>query len=162
MSQFDFYQIPTVGVDEPDLVAARTDVSIPIRRAVDEKICNFGALNVGARKSSDYTKTELTWKNKDELSDWKNITTFWQEAERNENPYVLGSTIKRVRDDQFFRMTMSNNRGLQLNQPKWDVSDTNLVDAANMTAGKNWPSEGWRSYGGKYDHTPYVGGGTVH
>jgi len=69
MSQFDFYQIPTVGVDEPDLVAARTDVSIPIRRAVDEKICNFGALNVGARKSSDYTKTELTWKNKDELSD---------------------------------------------------------------------------------------------
>ena len=162
MSQFDFYQIPTVGVDEPDLVAARTDVAVPIRRAVDEKICNFGALNVGGRSAADYTKTELTWKTKDELADWKNITNFWQEAERNENPYVLGSTIKRTRDDQFFRMSMSNNRGLQLEQPKWDVSDTNLVDAANMIAGKSWPSEGWRSFGGKYDFTPYVGGGSVH
>lgn len=162
MSQFDFYQIPAVGVDEPELDTARSVTNIPIRRAVSEKVSNFGSLAVGNRMSSDYTRTDLTLKTKDELADWKRITDFDQDAERNEKPYVLGSTVKRVRDDQFFRMTMSNNRGLQLDQPKKDVSDTDVVSASGMVAGKNWPTEGWRSFGGKFDFVPYVGGGSIH
>jgi hypothetical protein len=32
-----------------------------------------------------------------------------------------------------------------------------LVDAAGMNAYKNYPTEGWRSFGGKYDFLPYTG-----
>jgi hypothetical protein len=157
MSEFNFYQIDHTGVNEPDRDDyARTDVAVPIRRAADMKISNFGAKNVGASMSSDYTRTVLYFQSKDELSDWNFITGVEQEANRDENPYVLGSTIKRVRDDQFFRMGMSNDRGTEIDEPGFDVMDTNLVDASSMVSGKNWPSEGYRSFGGKYDFSyPY-------
>lgn len=160
MSEYNFYQIDQVGVDQPDLDAnTRTDGSVVIRRAADMKISNFGAGNVGSRMSSDYTRTVLTFQSKDELAEWNTITGFDQDANEFENPYVLGSTVKKVRDDQFFRMGMSNDRGAQIDAPKFDIMDTNLVDAAGMVAGKNWPSEGQRSFGGKYDFEPYTGGG---
>jgi hypothetical protein len=48
-------------------------------------------------------------------------------------------------------MGMTDNRGNSVDLPAHDVSDKDLVDPSGMVAGKNWPSEGWRSYGGKYD-----------
>jgi len=160
---FDFFQIPHTGVDEPDRVAARTDVNTTIRRALDMKISNFGAMNVGARMSSDYTRTVLYFANKDNSSDVNLIRPEWQYAERNENPLVWGQTLKYVRDDQFSRLIMSTIAGAQVDPPKFDVMDAKertaagIIAAANATL-KNWPSEGWRSYGGKYDGTaPYMG-----
>lgn len=169
MSEYDFYQIDATGVDEPDRVAARTDVNVPIRRALDSKINNFGALNVGAKMAGDYTRTDLNFKSKDNLLDHNVLvedTGIGQNVGAravtvNHNPYVLGGTIKLVRDDQFFRMSMTNDRGTSIDAPGFDVMDTNVVHSG-MTAGKNWPMEGWRSLGGKYDFTPYVGGGSVH
>lgn len=158
---FDFFQIPATGVEDAELV--RSDVNTSFRRSLNMSISNFGALNVGSRNSSDYTKTNLYFKAKDESADWSAITPDWQFAERNENPNVAGSSVKFVRDDQFIRMGMSKDSGASIDAPKFDVMDTNLstAEGINLTTNgalKNWPSEGWRSFGGKYDFLPYSGG----
>ena len=159
MTEYNFYQIDHTGVNEPDLDGkARTDVDVPLRRSFDSKISLFGSKNVGGRMSSDYTRTLLDFASKDELAD-HNVQTedtgmgdgvSARSTTVEHNPYVIGSTVKRVRDEQAFRMGMTDNRGNSVNLPAHDVSDKDLVDPSGMTAGKNWPSEGWRSYGGKY------------
>lgn len=161
---FDFFQIPATGVEQPDVVEqTRTDVNIPIKRSVNMVLSNFGAMNVGNRNSSDYTKTELTFKAKDESFDWSKVVPVWQEAERNLNPLLWGSTVKYTRDDQFIRMGMTKDSGASIDLPKFDVSDSRQSTAEGIMATggyalKNWPSEGWRSFGGKYDFLPYAGG----
>jgi len=161
---FDFFQIPHTGVEEPDRdTQIRSDVNTPIRRALDSKISNFGALFVGQRSADDYTKTVLWFANKDNSSDVNAIRPEWQYAERNENPLVWGSTVKYVRDDQFSRLLMSTSAGAQVDPPKFDVMDAKERTAAGILATanagiKNWPTEGWHSYGGKYDGSdPYMG-----
>jgi hypothetical protein len=161
--EWNDFQIGAQMPPEPDLTAsgvARSRTDIPIRRPIDMKICNFGALTIGARKSDDYTRTELFFKDKDTLADWKVITEDGGAGGRGGlrsvtidlNPYVWGSTVKKVRDDQFFRMEMDNNTtGNGIEKPKFDVSDTNVAQASMFVAGKKYPSEGWRSLGGKYD-----------
>lgn len=179
MSEYDFYQIDATGVSESDRDDyTRTDVSTTIRRALDSKISLFGTNNVGARSAADYTKTELHFQSKDDLADYAVQTADTGMGDNVggrgitiiHNPYVVGSTVKTMRDDQFFRMGMSgytgkldtvvsgvattsdpNSTAYSVDAPKFDVMDTNLVDASGMVAGKNWPTEGWRSYGGKYD-----------
>lgn len=169
MSEYNFYQIDHTGVSEPDRdTDARTDQAVPIRRALDSKISMFGSNFVGARMGTDYTRTDLSFKSKDELLDHNVLTedtgmgsnVAGRGVSVDHNPYLVGSTVKRVRDEQSFRMGMSDNRGTSVGEPKFDVSDTDVVDASGMVAGKNWPTEGWRSYGGKYDfHEAYKGGG---
>ena len=56
---FDFFQIDATGPSEPDLTAsgiARSSAGLTIRREVDMKVSNFGALNVDNRSSADYTR----------------------------------------------------------------------------------------------------------
>ena len=56
---FDGFQLPHTGVEEPDLTAsgvARSTAGIEIRREADMKMSNFGAMNVDLRNTSDYTK----------------------------------------------------------------------------------------------------------
>lgn len=171
---FDFFQIPATGVSEPDIDAssyARTNTSTVIRRPVNMKMSNFGALEVGSRLSTDYTKTDTAaFKFKDDLSDVNVITedtgigqnVSLNKISVNHNPYLAGSTIKFVRDDKFIRMTMDKDANATVTTPKFDVMDTKEstadgINAATNSAIKNWPSEGWRSLGGKYDFLPYVG-----
>jgi len=166
MSEYDFYQIPHTGVSESDRDAyTRTDVFTSIRRALDMKISNFGARNVGKRIAGDYTRTALTFISKDKLADLNVLTADDGAGGRSGlrgtnvdvNPYVVGSTVKKIRDDQFFRMDMDNNvTGNAVAKPKFDVMDTKEV-SSGMVAYKNYPSEGWRSFGGKYDFEPYTG-----
>ena len=185
-SEFNFYQIDQTGESNPSKPeTVRTDVNTVIRRASDSKISVFGASSVGSRMASDYTRTNLYFKSKDELADHNvlnadtgiGVNVAGRAVTINHNPYVLGSTVKNMRDDQFFRMGMSgytgkldtvvsgvastsdaNSVARSINAPTYDVMDTNLVSADDMTSGKNWPSEGWRSFGGKYDfsYTSYV------
>ena len=158
---FDFFQIPSTGIGDDEPV--RTDINSPIRRSLNMSMSNFGSLNVGLRNSSDYTKTVLSFKAKDESFDWSAVTPDWQFAERNENPHVAGSSVKFIRDDQFIRMGMSKDSGASIDAPRFDVMDTNQATAEGINAStnanlKNWPAEGWRSFGGKYDFLPYSGG----
>ena len=191
MNEWNGWQIPHTGVEEPNLTAisgvndgqARDDAFIPIRRALDMRISNFGALNIGLRMSSDYTRTELTYITKDELADWHTITeddgsgrlVGMRGTNVDVNPYIWGSTVKKFRDDQFFRMDMEHpvtSSGLlndpdlaslypagaaaDIAKPDFDVMDTDVVHSG-MNQYKNYPTEGWRSFGGKYDFLPYIG-----
>lgn len=165
-NEWGFYQIPHTGVEEPDLDATtRTDAFTTIRRALDMKMCNFGALNVGNKMADDYTRTELTFSTKDDLADWKLAAADdgagglvgLRGTNVDNNPYIVGSTVKRVRDDQFARMGMDTVKGADVGTPSFDVMDTNLANADDMEATKNYPTEGWRSFGGKYDYLPYTG-----
>lgn len=138
-------------------------------RAPKMKMSNFGALNFGGRFSFDYTRTDFEFEEKGEMegADAMGIHELTQDAELNDNPLVAGSTVKYVRDDQFTRMGMSmggsDALGLndapnaQIDQPKFDEMDSK-VSLGPWTSGINYPTEGWRSFGGKYDfHTPYDG-----
>lgn len=188
-NEWNFYQIPHVGVPEPDRDAyTRTDVTTKIRRPLDMKLSNFGALNVGLRmpSSQDYTRTQLIFETKDELADLATITEDGGAGGRSGlrgtnvdvNPWVWGSTVKKQRNDQFFRMTMENPRTSDallnsdlaslypagtpayIDKPMHDVMDQDERSAEGIVADslyKNYPSEGWRSFGGKYDFLPYTG-----
>ena len=139
---FDFFQISATGPEEPDLTSsgiARSSAGIPIRRELDMKISDFGALNVDGRSATDYTKTVVTFEDKDELSDINVITedtgigqnVSLNEVTVNHNPHVWGDSIKFVKDDQFIRMTMSRETGstseaTYVDTPKFDVMDTNF------------------------------------
>lgn len=170
-NEWEFYQIPHVGVPEPDRAAyTRTDTSTTIRRALDMKISNFGALWVGARNTADYTKVKYGFAAKGLLEGAAEFGLHGvvQDAEKNENPLVWGSTVKYTRNDEMFKMGMSSDDtgtksiSYLVSFPKFDVMDTDVVDASGMTTKKNYPTEGWRSFGGKYDFLPYTGGGFTH
>lgn len=143
---WDFFQIPHVGVD------STTHGAGIATRDLNARMSNFGALNRAARMSGDYTRTVLSFKAKDELNDWSYISKAEQDANKDVNPYVAGSTVKRIRDDQFTRTGMESDTNAQNKGsiPNFDVSATNLVHSG-MTTPKKYPSEGWRSFGGKYD-----------
>jgi len=152
---WDFFQIPHVGVAQPDVQAqTRSSVGIPIRRQFGVKISNFGALDVSVRRSDDYTKTFTQgFKDKGNLENPKITYGFGRNNDpmRNENPFVWGSTVKRVRDDEMFKMNMDSRRSRGPVKPKMDVMDTKVVKADTMAAPKKYPTEGWKSFGGKYD-----------
>jgi len=170
---FDFYQIPQTGVEEPDReTEVRTTAGIPIRRALDMKLSTFGSNFVEIRNSLDYTTLTKGFKSAGELYDIGQITEDTGMGQNvrlfgvtvNHNPYLLGSTVKWTRDDQFIRMTMSKNTGssteaTQVDPPMFDVMDTKRATAEGILATtnygtKNWPTEGWSSFGKKGDFVP--------
>lgn len=166
-NEWGFYQIPHSGLMDIETEHVRTGTSNIFRRTTAEKLSNFGALWVGDRMAvgTDYTRTVLDFQTKDELGDWHAQTedtgvgsnVAGRSVNVDHNPYVVGSTVKKVRDDQFFRMGMDDNAGNYIDQPNFDVMDQKESSAAGMEAYKNYPSEGWRSFGGKYDFLPYTG-----
>lgn len=183
MNEWNGWQIPHTGAAaNVETEHVRDTEYVPIRRKSDMRISNFGALNVDARmsQSMDYTRTVLTYVSKDDLSNWKVITedpglghnSGLRGTTIDQNPYIWGSTVKKFRDDQFFRMTMEHypyRTGLEnfgdysaatpasIDKPMFDVMDTDVVKADGMNQYKNYPTEGWRSFGGKYDFLPYIG-----
>lgn len=156
---FDFFQVAHSGVD-----SATKGVAVQTRD-LDMKMSSFGAMNTGARMSSDYTRTSLDFKSKDELEN-PTLPSFWLDADSIDNPLVLGSTVKYTRDDQFVRMGMSriDNDGhvTHIDQPGFDVMDKKETTPGGTNAViKNWPTEGYRSFGGKYDFQTAYAGGTL-
>lgn len=160
---FDFFQIPQTGPAEVEQV--KDAAGVVIRRPSDEKISMFGALTVGSRLSFDYTRVNtMTFKSKGESEDVSTLAADTGVGQNvslrssyvNHNPLVSGSTVKYVRDDQFLRMTMSKEDGSSIGTPKFDIMDTKVATAEGIIATsnaeiKNWPSEGWYSFGKKHD-----------
>jgi len=162
MSEWEFYQIPHTGVDSSTLgVAVHT-------RDLNMRMSNFGALWVAgfagsgkpvARSSADYTKIKYGFGAKGEMEGAAEfgLHTLVQDAEMNDNPLEVGSTVKYTRNDEMFKMGMETDdtgdktKTYGVYFPAFDVMDTKLIVAAGMSANINYPTEGWRSFGGKYD-----------
>lgn len=146
---WSFFQIPQAGVTGSTMgIGAQT-------RDLNMKMSNFGAMNVSTRMSDDYTRTVLDFQTKDELL---NPTVPFQDADMNDNPLLEGSSLKYTRDDQFIRMTMTTSLGTSIGNPVADVMDTDAISAVGMESPRNYPTEGWRSFGGKHDFpVPYDG-----
>ena len=159
MSQWEFYQIPHVGLNEENSPTVGNPVHT---RDLNMRMSNFGALWVAdgtGRSSTDYTKVKYGHEAKGEMEGAAEfgLHNLVQDAEKNENPLVAGSTVKYTRNDEMFKMGMeTDDSGSKLKSygvafPAFDVMDTKFVSAAGMSTSINYPTEGWRSFGGKYD-----------
>ena len=169
--QYAFFQIPHVGLNEENAPTKGNPVQT---RDANMRMSNFGALWVAdgvGRSSVDYTKIKYGFEAKGQMegaAEFGLQDMPYKEAERNENPLVWGSTVKYTRNDEMFKMGMSSDDtgtksiSYGVKFPTFDVMDTNLVDASGMASQRNYPTEGWRSFGGKYDFLPYAGGGFTH
>ena len=140
---FDFYQTPHTGVEDT------TAPSNQQTRAMDMKMSNFGALQYGPRSTDDYTRT-LTgnFKAKGDLEN-PVVPSFAMDAEFDMNPFVWGSTVKRVRNDEFTVMGLGSRRDVEASLPGFDVMDTDVANPAGFQAPRHYPSEGWRTFGGR-------------
>lgn len=141
---FSFFQVPSTGID------VEGPRSGPQSRSVTMRISSFGALDYGPRSSKDYTKTVYGFKSKDELQN-PNILSFTQSADYKENPYVWGSTVKRIWNDTLRIMTLGSRFMSGAYQPKFDVSDTKLSWSTPKDGDVplNYPTEGYTPFGGR-------------
>ena len=141
---FEGFQIPHVGItgEMTGGVAAQS-------REFGSRMSNFGALVGGLRNSSDYTRTDLGFKDKGELEN-PTILESDSDAAFNKNPFVWGSTVKLSRNDELRIMGMGARVGDSSHDaPKADVSDTNLAVDDGTNAPKQFPMEGWHTFGGR-------------
>lgn len=157
---FDFFQIAQTGVEQPDVVTPGEEGS-QMYRSFGVRMSSFGDLVYGVRGPStttsgvaagtgDYTKT-LTgnFKSAGELQN-PVVPAFAQDAEWNDNPLVWGSTVKRIRNDEFTVMTLGSRRSQEADQPRMDVMDTKEADAAGFGAAPRiYPNEGWHYFGSR-------------
>jgi len=112
------------------------------------KMSNFGALTYGKRSADDYTRITLGFMDKGNLEN-PTIPSFTMGAEYDENPYVWGSTVKRMRNDEFTVMSMGSRRNVDPDQPGFDVSDKNVTVDDGTNTPKLFPGEGWHTLGGR-------------
>lgn len=139
------YQIPHVGLSEVDVVTPGAVGSHQYRN-FGMRMSNFGALTYGVTVASDYTRKGLGFKDKDELMN-PAVPSFAQDGEWDPNPYVWGSTVKRIRDDEFTITGLGSRRDIEAGLPGFDVSDTDVADASGFESPKHYPTEGWRTFG---------------
>lgn len=140
---FNFFQIPTTGVPENDIMGDQQT------RSTDARLSNFGALAYGVRSSVDYTK--LT--NGFNIVENPTIPYFLPTGDGNfsnavNNPYVVGSTVKRIRSDELDIMLLGSRKKDDVTLPGYDVMDTHLVADTTYSGVKlNFPTEGYKSFG---------------
>lgn len=120
-SEFNFFQLDS-GIDGGGGAATN-----PANRNFGQKISNFNAVSYGDRNTFGF---------KDTLS---NPLVTFEDASAEFNPYVAGSTVKRIRDDKFTILLVPKNAG-PLDNKKSEADYSVYL-----------PAEGWRSYGGKRD-----------
>lgn len=137
-NEYDFFQFNPGSVGDDWEGGDRA----PQMRPIDSRISNYNAMYIGDRRSDDYTRTVYQWEfgqnKKPERGVGFGVDAGWYEH----NPYVWGSTVKKLLDDQGFKMGMSHDTGVDLDAPNRDVSDKNELDASGMVSFKNYPTEG--------------------
>ncbi len=139
---FNFFQIPDVGVTNTYIGAG-----LQQHRDFGERISSFGALEYGIRDEDDYTKVSLGFKSKDELQN-PTIPPFAMSGDYDNNPFVWGSTVKRIRNDELTIMLLGSKNSFSASLPAMDVSDTKNSKGP-FEKPKNFPAEGWSSFGGR-------------
>ena len=150
-NEHDFFQLDpgSIGQDWKGGKQARQ------MRSPGNVIANYEALKYGSARSDDYTRVVFDNAHEENPERVLGIGFGTDMGWYNYNPYVWNSTVKRYLDDQFHMMMMQHNAKLYVGADHsvfhMDVSDKDEVDASGMQQYKNYPSEGWRSFGGKYD-----------
>lgn len=144
---FNFFQIPHTGLADEVVIGDQQS------RGSATRVSNFGALAYGVRDSLDYTKLTKGFKAKDELQN-PDIPYFlptgnggnWGNAFNN--PYALGSTTHKVRNDELYVMLLGSRRTSDVQQPGMDVMDTYLASDTTVSGmALNFPKEGYKSFG---------------
>ena len=146
-NEFDFFQVDpgSIGSDWVGGNQARE------MRPPNARISNYEALKYGAARSDDYTRVVFDNAHEENAQGAVGVGFGTDRGWYNYNPFVWNSSILRTLDDQFTRMGMDTSDGFAISVLHDDVSDKDEVEASGMSSGKNYPSEGWRSFGGKYD-----------
>jgi len=149
----DFFQLSPGSIGS-DWAGVTTHPSL---RSPMDKMSKYGALNYGPRRSNDYELTtpgfQFIQNEKPEIGSGFGVDRGYFEY----NPYVWGSTVKRVLDDKQTKMGLGG-----IDQPGRDVIDKKLADPVQDTplgtTFKNYPKEGYSSYGKKGDKAiPWAG-----
>ena len=134
-------------------------------RPIASRIARWNVDYAGGRNSSDYTRTSLAFAFKGDIENPKKqvgIGYGTDMGEYNYNPFVWGYAVahRRMLNDTMFMMGMFHggtnlssysDNGAAIDAPRLDVSDKKEVAASGMSAYKNYPSEGYSSFGKKYD-----------
>ena len=141
-NEHDFFQLDpgSIGQDWKGGKQARQ------MRSPGNVIANYEALKHGSARSDDYTRVVFDNAHEENPDRVLGVGFGTDMGWYNYNPYVWDSTVKRMLDDKMIKMGMGS-----ITVEHHDVSDKNEVDASGMQQYKNYPSEGWRSFGGKYD-----------
>ena len=138
----DFFQISQSGLDCTS--AALGDQQ---DRCITMRMSSFGDIAYGARSSIDRMKLSGGFKDKDELSN-PVVPSFSQGAEKNENPFVWGSTVKLARNDELTIFELGSRYGSYA-KPGADVMDTKLSKSTPKDGDMvlNYPKEGFKYFG---------------
>ena len=141
-NQYDHFQLDpgSIGSDWKGGDASRQ------LRPPSTKVSHFEAMKFGTVRSDDYTRVVFDNAHFENPQKVAGVGFGVDRGWYNYNPFVWLSTVKRILDDKMHRMMMGSIDVLNA-----DVSDRDEVDADGMQSYYNYPSEGWRSFGGKYD-----------
>jgi len=146
-------------------------------RPIASRLARWNIDYAGPRNSNDYTRTSLGYKFKDEIENPEVIVGkgFGTDmGEFNYNPFVWGYAVshRRMLNDSMFMMGMAhggtnlagyNDSGAEINPPRFDVMDQKEINASGMSQYKNYPTEGFSSFGKKYDkERPWAGNSWVN
>jgi len=136
---FDMFQVPQDGVN-----GAWSQAEAQQSRRFDSRISNFGALKTGTRSSTDYTMIV------NGFSDAVQNPRI-PESIKDENPFVAGSAVKRIRNDEMMIMLLGSRSSINASLPNKDVMATNLTGTPSKdgTVPLNYPDEGYTPFGGR-------------
>lgn len=149
-SEYNFFQI-----DKPASIGKNWKGGVSMRSPGAKK-SNFGSLNEGPRRSENYDLTVFTGAGADTMNPQKEVGVGFgtDRGEYNYNPYELGSTVLKMLNDKLLMTGLGD-----VEKAQRDVSDKKEASADGMLINKNYPSEGWSTFGKKYDKKkPYQGG----
>ncbi len=139
----DFFQISHSGLDCVSGEGGQQG------RCTAMRMSSFGSLSFGAKSPDDYTRLLGTFKDKDELQN-PDVGEGIQTASRIENPFVWGSTVHRMRNDELAIYELGSRNGSFV-KPGFDVMDTNVSKSTPDDNGVqlNWPNEGFKLFGAR-------------
>lgn len=136
-NQFDFFMVDPGSVGD-DWEGGNEAVAF---RPIDSRMSNWGALNRGPRRADDYTRTTSDFAHVENEKPTVGVGFGTDRGEYDYNPYVWGSTVKKMLDDKAHKMTMGD-----IDPARKDVMDRKEGDATQDTplgvTFKNYPKEG--------------------
>lgn len=120
----------------------------PVMRPFGTRVSKYNANYVGERNADDYTRTTFGWESYQEPDPVVGVGFGTDPAEFVYNPFVWGYAVahRKMLADNLIMMGMGS-----IDAPRQDVSDQDESSATGMEQYKNYPTEGWSSFGKKGD-----------